>query len=79
MSRLLFDNFDCQNPLDYLDMHMKRKPRSSMEEHEQNAEIPECDPPFISGYRRDSGRSNRSRKLYDTWSPTHSPVRAHDR
>ena len=34
MSRLLFDNFDVQNPLDYLDDHLKRKPRSSMEEHE---------------------------------------------
>ena len=78
MSRLLYDNFDVQNPLDYLDDQLKRKPRSSMEEHEQCTEIPVCDPPFISyGYRRDSGRSNRSRRCYDTWSPHHSPVRQH--
>jgi hypothetical protein len=78
MNQLLYDNFDVQNPLDYLDEQLKRKPRSSMEDYEQSAEIPNCDPPFISmGFRRDSGRSNRSRRQLETYSPQHSPVRAH--
>lgn len=69
MSRLLYDNFDVQNPLDYLDDQVKRKPRSSMEEHQRCMDIPMCDPPFIlTNRRRDSGLSKRTR-CYDTYSP----------
>ena len=77
MYQPLYNNLDVQSGLDYLDEQLNGKPRSSLEEKKQTDEEP-SDPLFdhLTSYRRDSGRSNRSRRhQMETYSPRHSPVR----
>ena len=74
MNRLLLDDFALHNPLDFLEDQLKRRPRSSIQEDDVCREIPSCEPPLM-GYHRDSRSSGRSRRVLETLSPTHSPVR----
>ena len=75
MNHIPFYNYD-QNPLDFLDQQLKGRARSSLDETDREHEIPSCQAPYIHmNLRRDSGRSNRSRRQIETYSPQHSPVR----
>lgn len=64
------NNFGLPDPLDFLEedsiMHVKRRPRSSIESAQRQIEIPLCQPVYISRHLRDSGRAH---DYIDSFSP----------